>query len=70
MRKAIVMFVPVAIKITADGVFLNPKLDENACTVSILGKWWKRPSLILPGLGGISRTEVILGLANKEGAPT
>jgi hypothetical protein len=50
------------------GVFFNPKLDVEAYAPSILGKWWTRPSLILPGLGGLSRKEIVLGFADKEGA--
>lgn len=49
------------------GVFLNPKLDVEDYAPSILGKWWTRPCLILPGLGGLSRVEIVLGLADKEG---
>lgn len=67
VQAAVVMFVPVSIKVRADGVFLNPELESGSRTASILGKWWNRPSLVLPGLGGISRKEVVLGLANKEG---
>jgi hypothetical protein len=46
---------------------LNPDLDIEDYAPSILGKWWARPWLILPGLGGFARRELVLGLANKEG---
>lgn len=66
--KAVVLSFPVRIKIQADGkVFLNPELDDELFAPSILGKWWERPCLIIPGLGGFSRREFVLGLSNKEG---
>src|ERR1700730_6544268 len=61
------MSVPISLKIKDTGVFLNPCLDVEADEPSILGKWWTRPSLILPGLGGFNRKEIVLGLADKEG---
>jgi hypothetical protein len=63
----VIMSVPISVKITNDGVFLNPDLDVEAYEPSILGKWWTRQSLLLPGLGGFSRREIVLGLADKEG---
>ena len=66
-QSVVVMSVPISIKINDSGVFLNAELDVEAYTPTILGRWWTRPALILPGLGGISRKEIVLGLANKEG---
>jgi hypothetical protein len=66
-RQVVLMSVPISIKITGDGVFLNPELDMEAYEPSILGMWWTRPCLILPGLGGFSRKEIVLGMADKEG---
>jgi hypothetical protein len=67
IQSAVVMSVPISVKITEHGVFLDKELHLEAKALSILGRWWTRTSLILPGLGGFSRKEVILGLANKEG---
>jgi hypothetical protein len=67
MQGRVVMSVPVSLKISADGVFLNPTLAIDRYAPSILGKWWVRECLIVPGLGGFSRKELVLGLANKEG---
>jgi hypothetical protein len=65
---AVVMSVPISIRIVSnEGVFLNRKLEEQNRVPTILGKWWLRPSLILPGIGGLSRKEIVLGLVNKEG---
>jgi hypothetical protein len=66
-QRVVVMSVPISVKISEKGVFLNPDLDLEAYAPSILGKWWMRPCLILPGLGGFSRKEIALGLADKEG---
>jgi hypothetical protein len=66
-QRMVVMSVPISVKITDKGVFLNPDLDIEVYAPSILGRWWTRPCLILPGLGGFSRKELVLGLANKEG---
>lgn len=50
-----------------DGTVIYVRVNIVAYATSIVGKWWTRPSLILPGLGGFSRREIVLGLADKEG---
>ena len=64
-QSVVVMSVPISVKKNAEGVFLNPDLDVEAYQASILGKWWGRHSLILPGLGGFSRKEIVRGLAEQ-----
>ncbi len=66
-KRAIVMFVPIATTISDKGVFFNAERTTEGMTSVILGAWWSRPSLILPGIGGLTRKEIVLGLANKEG---
>lgn len=66
-QSAVIMSVPISVHISDKGVFINSKLDVEDYEPSILGKWWTRPCLILPGLGGLTRREIILGLADKEG---
>jgi hypothetical protein len=61
----VMMVVPIGFKLSNEGVHLSGELGSK--TPTILGKWWTRPALVLQGLGGISRREVILGLTNKEG---
>jgi hypothetical protein len=39
-QRAVVMSVPIGVKITGTGVFLNPRLDVEGYKPSILGKWW------------------------------
>src|SRR5262249_42571464 len=67
VQSTVVMEVPVGFQIRPEGTFLRPDRPAEAYAPSTLGKWWHRPSLILPGLGGFSRREIVLGLANKEG---
>jgi hypothetical protein len=66
-QSAVIMSVPISVQISDQGVFLNSKLDVEAYAPSILGRWWTRPCLVLPGLGGLSRKEIVLGFADKEG---
>jgi hypothetical protein len=67
VQSAVVLEVPVGFQIKPEGTFLSPDRPAEAYAPSSLGKWWHRPALILPGLGGFSRREIVLGLANKEG---
>lgn len=66
-HKAVVMSVPISVHLSEKGVFFNPKLEAENFAPSILGRWWIRACLILPGLGAFSRKEIVLGLADKEG---
>lgn len=62
-----IMSIPIGLSLTNEGVFFRPKIATENYAPSILGVWWTRPCLILPGLGGFSRKEIVLGLAEKEG---
>jgi hypothetical protein len=64
---AVVLYVPVSFTLSQEGVRLDATLKPENYIVSILGRWWTRQSLLLPGLGGFSRKEIILGLVDKEG---
>jgi len=66
VQKAVVLSVPIHFKLSPEGIFLNPELPGLQAP-STVGKWWERNSLIIPGFGGYSRREIVLGLANKEG---
>lgn len=64
----IILSIPIGLQITEEGkVLLNSELDLGRHELTILGKWWRRPCLLIPGLEGFSRRGIILGLANKEG---
>ncbi|MFI5096390.1 MAG: hypothetical protein ACHQT6_00310 [Candidatus Acidiferrales bacterium] len=67
VRAVVVLQFPVGVELRDDGVFLNPHIAAELRRPSILGRWWYRPSLIIPSAGGFSRKEVVLGLADKEG---
>jgi hypothetical protein len=67
IKSAVVMSVPIGLSLSGKGVFFNPRLDLENYAPSIVGTWWNRPCLILPGLGGYARKEIVLGLADKEG---
>ena len=64
-----VLWFPVRIFVKSGvGAFLNAELNVENRGPSTLGKWWqRREALIVPGAGGFSRKQVVLGLANKEG---
>ena len=61
-----VLSVPIQFRMSSEGVFLEPQLSGSQ-VLGTLGRWWERPSLVILGLGGFSRRELVLGLANKEG---
>ena len=63
----VVMSIPIGMTLRKEGTFLNSELDVEGRVPTILGKWWERPALTIPGAGGFSRREIVLGLANKEG---
>ena len=48
-------------------VSLITELNPQDHTVSKLGVWWANACMMLPGVGPVTRRELILGLTNKEG---
>lgn len=66
-QRVVIMSIPISVKISDTGVSFNSDLDLQSYEPSFLGKWWSRSALILPGVGGYSRREIVLGLADKEG---
>jgi hypothetical protein len=66
--QAMVFHCPISAKVsTAGTVSLITDLDPNAYRQSTIGKWWRNACMVLPGIGPITRKELILGLTNKEG---
>lgn len=67
--KAITYYCPVSAQIKApEGtVSLITELKIEDHTISKLGAWWANACMMLPGIGPVTRREVILGLSNKEG---
>jgi hypothetical protein len=62
----LLMSVPVGLRMTSEGIFLARDVNTDARELTVLGRWWTRPSLVLSGVA-FSRKEIVLGLANKEG---
>jgi len=60
--------IPISLQINAQGTSLSSEISEETRVRYPLGHWWERPDvLVLPNVGGFTRKEVIMGLANKEG---
>ena len=70
--RAVVFFCPLSAKLTVSpgmtSIGLITDLPSPMYTPSTLGAWWENPCMILPGLGPFFRKELILNLADKEGA--
>jgi hypothetical protein len=49
-------------------LFLTQKPDMSGYETCSLGNWWNKPVLKVPGCSPLSRREVVLGVADKEGA--
>lgn len=69
MRKVTIMHLPFGVSVGGSSTpFLNPKPDKSTYVTCSLGMWWTQPVLKVPGCAPLSRKEVVLGVANKEGA--
>lgn len=49
-------------------IFLKLDPDMSDYVTCGLGDWWNRPVLKIPGCSPLSRREIVLGVADKEGA--
>jgi len=66
--KAITFYCPVSAAVSTSGVVsLITTLDTKQYKQSTLGEWWANACMFLPGIGPVTRKELVLGLANKEG---
>jgi hypothetical protein len=53
----------------ADGkLSLSPTINLEGREQKTLGRWWTDLGLVVPGGTPLSRKDIILGIANKEGA--
>jgi hypothetical protein len=70
--QAITFFCPISAKMsTIEGkttIGLVTDLNPDAYKLSTLGAWWENACMILPALGPFFRYELIVNLADKEGA--
>lgn len=69
-HRILFMSLPFAIRLqqVEPRVSLNPEPDMTDYRWSSLGDWWNKPAIKVPGCEPLSRKEVVLGVANKEGA--
>jgi hypothetical protein len=68
VRAVTVMHVAANLMIAGDKISLNPAINIDGCEKKALGRWWTDLGLVVPGGAPLSRKDVILGIANKEGA--
>jgi hypothetical protein len=62
------MFCPLNAKIQGEKVSLITEIDPKDYKPSILGAWWTNACMVVPKVGRVQRSELILGLSNKGGA--
>ena len=67
--QATVFHCPVSARISfpQGRVVLLTGMDLPEYAQSMLGSWWGNACMVLPGIGAVTRKELILGLTNKEG---
>jgi hypothetical protein len=68
LQKKTVLKIAANIMISERKLSLNPTIDTEVCEVRTLGHWWNNAGLIVPGGVALSRKDIILGIADKEGA--
>jgi hypothetical protein len=69
MHKTTIMKIPASVRFGGGKLpSVTPTLKFSECETLSLGIWWTRPCLIMPGCQPLSRKDIVLGLANKEGA--
>ncbi len=62
------MHVAANLMIVDGKLSLNPAINIAHCEQKTLGRWWTELGMIVPGGAPLSRKDIILGIANKEGA--
>ena len=68
VRAVTVMYVAANLMIAGGKLSLNPAVSVGSCEQKTLGAWWTDMGLVVPGGTPLSRKDIILGIANKEGA--
>jgi hypothetical protein len=63
-----IMFVAANLMIADGKLSLNPTIHIEGCERTTLGRWWNDLGFVVPGGIPLSRKDIILGIANKEGA--
>jgi hypothetical protein len=66
--RAVTFYCPISAAVSTAGVVsLITILDTSEYEQSTLGEWWANACMLLPGIGPVTRKELVLGLTNKEG---
>jgi hypothetical protein len=67
--QSITFFVPLSVSLgVPEGkLTLMKELNDEEYEDSTLGRWWTNVFMNLPGIGPVTRKEIILGVADKEG---
>jgi hypothetical protein len=68
VRAVTVMHVAANLMIADGKLSLSPTINIEGCEQKTLGRWWTDLGLVVPGGTPLSRKDIILGIANKEGA--
>jgi hypothetical protein len=68
VRAVTVMHVAANLMIADGKLSLKPTINIEGCEQKTLGRWWTDLGLVVPGGTPLSRKDIILGIANKEGA--
>jgi hypothetical protein len=67
-RAVTVMHIAANLMIAGGKLSLNPAINIGVREQKTLGRWWTDLGLVVPGGTPLSRKDIILGIANKEGA--
>jgi hypothetical protein len=68
VRAVTVMHIAASLMIAGGKLSLSPTINFESCEQKTLGRWWTDLGLVVPGGTPLSRKDIILGIANKEGA--
>lgn len=68
VRAVTVMHIAANLMVAGGKLSLNPAMKIESCEQRTLGRWWTDLGLVVPGGTPLSRKDIILGIANKEGA--
>ena len=68
VRAVTIMHIAANLMISGGKISLNPSPTIEGREQITLGRWWTDLGLVVPGGMPLSRRDIILGIANKEGA--
>jgi hypothetical protein len=68
LQKKTVLKIAANFMISEGRFSLRPTIDTAGCELRTIGHWWTNAGLVVPGGVALSRKDIVLGIANKEGA--